>query len=150
MNQTLIRQAAEADIQIISRLQQQWFEEVSVYGFVPESREQIAAALGRFLLVAEACQEVVGFISGSIHISEGMAVMPEGESYLEIDNLYVSPECRRQGVGGSLITQLLAEAKEQGVSYALLYSAARDMRGVFRFYEQHDFRSWYIRMFRNL
>jgi ribosomal protein S18 acetylase RimI-like enzyme len=150
VNQILVRQAAESDVESISRLQRWWFEEGGVYGFVPESREQVRAALGLYLLVAEAGDEVVGFISGSVHSSEGTAVMPAGGSYLEIDNLYVSPEFRRRGVGGGLITQLLARAKRQGVAYAALYSASKDVHGVLRFYEQHDFRSWYVRMFRKL
>lgn len=108
------------------------------------------AALGPYLLVAESDGEVVGFISGSIHSSEGMAVIPEGESYLEIDDLYVSPEFRRRGVGSGLITQILGRAKERGVAYALLYSASKDIRSILRFYERHGFQSWYVQMFREL
>lgn len=117
---------------------------------MPESQEQVKAALSPYLLVAEADGKVVGFISGSIHSSEGMVFVPEGESYLEIDNLYISPEFRRQGIGGGLIDQLSAQARQQGIVYALLYSAARDIRSVLRFYERHNFQSWYIQMFRKL
>ena len=150
MKQVLIRQAVESDVQPICRLQRQWFEEGNVYGLIPESREQVKAALGPYLLVAEVGHEVIGFASGSAHISDGTAVIPAGESYLEINNLYTSPEFRRQGVGGGLIAQLLARAKEQGVTYALLYSAAKDIHGILRFYEGHRFQSWYVQMFRKL
>jgi N-acetylglutamate synthase-like GNAT family acetyltransferase len=71
VNQTFIRQAAESDIQSISRLQQQWFEEGGIHGFVPESQEQIKVALSPYLLVALTNNEVIGFISGSIRSSEG-------------------------------------------------------------------------------
>jgi ribosomal protein S18 acetylase RimI-like enzyme len=150
VNQTLIRQAEGSDTQAISRLQQQWFEEGSVYGFVPESREQVEAAISPYLLVAEVGNQVIGFISGSARISDGTAVIPEGESYLEIDNLYVAPEFRRRGVGSRLITQLLARAKQRDVAYAVLYSAAKDIHSILRFYERHSFQSWYVRMFRKL
>jgi len=150
VNQTLIRQAGGSDTQVISRLQQQWFEEGSVYGFVPESQERVKAALSPYLLVAEVGDQVIGFISGSVSISDGMAVIPEGESYLEVDNLYVAPEFRRRGVASRLITQLLAQAKQQGVAYAVLYSAAKDIHGILRFYERHGFQSWYVRVFRKL
>jgi ribosomal protein S18 acetylase RimI-like enzyme len=146
----LIRQAADLDVQAIYSLQQQWTEESSVYGFVPESQEQIKAALGPYLLVAEINHEIIGFIHGSIHINEDKAIMPEGASYLEIDSLYISPEHRRQSIGSGLITQLLAEAKEQRVTYALLYSAAKDIHSILRFYERHNFQSWYVQMFRKL
>jgi ribosomal protein S18 acetylase RimI-like enzyme len=150
VNRTLIRQAAESDIQNISRLQQRWSEEGSAYGFVPESPEQVRAALSPYLLVAEVDEEAVGFVSGSIRLGEGAAVIPSGESYLEVENLYVSPEFRGRGVGSGLITELLARARQRGVTYASLYSAAKDIRGVLGFYEKHGFRSWYVQMFRKL
>ncbi len=134
----------------VSRLQHQWAEEGSVYGFVPESVEQIEAALGPYFLVAEVDDGIVGFVSGSVRISEDKAVIPEGAGYVEVDNLYVSPEYRGRGVGSRLISRVLAEAKEQGVAYALVYSAAKDIHSVLRFYERHDFRSWYVQMFREL
>jgi ribosomal protein S18 acetylase RimI-like enzyme len=101
-------------------------------------------------LIAEVNNKVIGFISGSIRSSEGTVIIPAGENYLEIDNLYISPEFRRQGVGSGLITQLIAQAKQQGIAYALLYSAAKDIHGILRFYERHDFQSWYVEMFRKL
>ena len=115
-----------------------------------ESEEQIRAAIGPYLLVAVIDNEVVGFISSSVRVSEGTAVIREGVGYLEIDSLYISPEFRRQGVGGDLITRIIAQAKARGVAYASLYSAAKDVHGILRFYEQHAFQSWYVQMFRKL
>jgi ribosomal protein S18 acetylase RimI-like enzyme len=146
----LIRRATESDVRAVARLQHRWAGEGGVYGFVPESLEQLSAALGPYLLVAEVNKEIAGFVSGSAHVSEGTAIMPRGTSYLEIDNLYIVPEHRRRGIGGELIARLLAEAKGRGVTHALLYSAAKDVHGVLRFYERHDFRSWYVQMFRQL
>ncbi len=150
MKQPLIRPAVESDVQLIHQLQQQWFQEGSVYGFVPESQEQIKAALNPYLLVAETNNKIVGFISGSIRRSEGMAVIPEGENYFEIDNLYILPEYRRQGIASGLVNKSLAQVREAGVAYALLYSAAKDIHRILRFYEQHNFQSWNVQMFRKL
>jgi ribosomal protein S18 acetylase RimI-like enzyme len=150
MERALIRPALESDVHPICLLQRRWAEEGNVYGLTSEPREQVEAALGPYFLVAEVRGAVIGFISGSAHVSDGTAVIPAGESYLEIDNLYTSPEFRRQGVGGGLIEQLLARARQRGVAYALLYSAAKDIHGVLNFYERHQFRSWYIQMFRRL
>ena len=150
MRQTLIRSAVAADVSAVCRLQQQWFAEDSTHGFVPDSPERVAAALGAYFLVAEVAGEIIGFISGASNVSEGLAVIPAGASYLELDSLYVQPEFRRQGIGGALVTQQLAEARQRGVAYASLYSAARDLQGVLSFYERHDFQSWYVRMFQKL
>jgi ribosomal protein S18 acetylase RimI-like enzyme len=150
VNQIIIRQAVAADVPSVCLLQTRWFEEGNVYGFVPDGEQEVEAALGPYFLVAEVGGETVGFISGSAHKSEGSAVMPVEASYLEIDNLYVSPEFRRLGIGGGLLTRLLKRARQQGLAYALLYSAAKDIQGVLRFYEEHNFQSWYIRMFQKL
>ena len=150
MHEALIRQAIEADISSICQLQHQWFEEGSVHGFVPDSKEHLQTALGPYFLVAETNDAVVGFVSGSVHISEGTAVIPAGESYVEIDNLYVSQQFRQRGIGSNLVTQVLEYAKGQGVVHALLYSATKDIHNIIRFYEHHNFKSWYVQMFQKL
>jgi ribosomal protein S18 acetylase RimI-like enzyme len=150
VKQPLIRQAVESDVQSIHWLEQQWFEEGSVYGFIPESHEQLKASLNPYFLVAETNNKIVGFISCSIRRSDGVAVIPEGENYLEIDNLYILPERRRLGIGASLVNTCLAQAKAAGVGYALLYSATKDIHSVIRFYEQQNFESWNVQMFRRL
>ncbi|MBE3143497.1 MAG: GNAT family N-acetyltransferase [Planctomycetes bacterium] len=150
MNQVNIRLATETDIPSICRLQQEWFDEGSVYGFEPESQEQLRLILGSFCLVAEMDEDIIGFVTGFIHTSDGLAVIPAGKRYIEVDNAYVSLQYRRQGIGGHLVDQLLVAAEKQGVTYALLYSATKDIRSILKFYEQHGFQSWSIQMFRSL
>ena len=66
---------------------------------------------------------------------------------LNEDDFYDSLEIME---GGGLVESCLAQAKEAGVAYALLYSAAVDVRSILRFYERHSFRSWNVQMFRKL
>src|SRR5688572_9046524 len=142
-----IRPAVIDDIPSICQLQQQLFEAGSIYGFVPETVEQVEKSIGAYFFVAEAAGKVIGFVSGAIHLSDGLAVIPKGEDYLEIENLYVAPQFRKQGIGGKLIDELLRQAKQNGVAYARLYSATKDLRGILKFYERHNFQSWYVEMF---
>ncbi len=100
--------------------------------------------------MAETDEDLVGFVSGLIRLSDGLAVIPDGESYVEICDVYVSPLFRQSGIGGELIEKLLAKARAQEVTYALLYSANKDIHSVLRFYERHGFRGWYVQMFREL
>src|SRR2546423_8282244 len=116
----LVRRATKTDVSFVCQLQHAWFEEGNVYGFVPDNQKQIEASLDSYL-IAEVNGEVVGFVSGSVRTSAGTAVIPGGERYLEIDNLFVLPEFRNQGIGSSLIARRLAQAGEQGVNYALVY-----------------------------
>ena len=145
-----IREAVKTDVPSIFRLQRQMFEERSIYGFVPESEEQIEELIGPYLLAAEISDEIIGFVSGAVHLSECLAVIPEGERYLEIENLYIAPQFRKRGIGGRLVDELLKKARENGVGYASLYSAAKDVHDILEFYERHDFQSWYVRMFQKL
>lgn len=149
-SQVQIRQANEADLPAIYRMQQEWFEEDSVYGFVPANSEQLQHALGQYFFVAENQNDMVGFISGGVHLSDGLAVIPNGKTYVEIDDLYVSPQFRQLGIGSQLIEHFLAQAKSRDITYALLYSATKEIRTVLQFYERHGFQSWCIQMFREL
>ncbi len=146
----MIRQATEADVLSIHRLQTEWADEAITYGFIPADPDKIKAALGPYFLVAEVNGNVVGFVSGASSVSNGMAVIPQGDSYLEIDDLYVALSFRGQKIGSMLVDQLLAIAAGNGISRALVYSASRDIHTVLRFYESHGFKSWYIQMFREL
>ena len=145
----LIRKIDKNDVPSICRLQKQLFEEDIIHGFVPETVEEIEKSIDSYFLAAEINDEIIGFISGKICASDGLAVIPKG-SYLEIENLYVAPQFRRQGVGGRLVDELLMEAKRNNIAYALLYSAAKDLHGILKFYERHNFQSWYVQMFKKL
>src|SRR5688500_5102121 len=145
----LIRQIDKNDVPLICQLQKQLFEEDIIHGFVPETAEEIEKSFNSYFLVAEINDEIIGFICGKIRMSDGLAVIPKG-SYLEIENLYVAPQFRKQGIGGRLVDELLTKAKQNNIAYALLYSAAKDLHGILKFYEQHNFQSWYVQMFQKL
>jgi ribosomal protein S18 acetylase RimI-like enzyme len=145
-----IREALTTDAPVIYRLQRRMSEENGIYGFVAETVEQIEKAINPYFLVAETGGEMIGFISGDVSAGDGSAVVPPGEKYLEIENLYVAPEFRKQGVGGRLVDEALTKARRNGAAYATLYSASKDARGILRFYERHGFKSWYVQMFQKL
>jgi GNAT superfamily N-acetyltransferase len=74
-------------------------------------------------------------------------VIPAGASYVEVDNLYVSPALRNAGIGRAMVSELLDRARMLGVTHALLYSATKKLGSILRFYERHDFKSWCVQMF---
>ncbi len=150
MEEVSLRQANELDIPGICQLQQKWLEEDSVYGYAPATAEQLKSLLGPYFWVAEVNDAPAGFISGSVHVSDGLAVIPAGKTYLEISDVFVSSQFRRMGIGSKLVQQIITSAKTQGIPYALLYSAARDLHSILRFYERLGFQDWNIQMFRKL
>ncbi len=75
--------------------------------------------LGPYFWVAEHGAAVVGYAYGRVEVSEGLAVIPAGERYLDIEELYVLSEYRNQGLGSDLVRALLRVAAEnQGYSWS--------------------------------
>ncbi len=89
-------------------------------------------------------------VSGTVRISEGLAVVPAGQSYLEVNDLYVCPGIRGRDIGSRLLEQVLATAKAAGVTKAMVYSATKDIHRILAFYEGHGFSSWCVQMYREL
>ncbi|HEX8250477.1 MAG TPA: GNAT family N-acetyltransferase [Pyrinomonadaceae bacterium] len=145
-----IRPAVKRDVPFVFRLQQRMAEEDGIYGFAAETVEYLEKAINPYFLIAESGGEIIGFINGDICLSDGLAVVPKDEKYLEIENLYVAPEFRKQGVGGGLVDEVLLKARKDGAVYATLYSSVKNLRGILRFYERHGFQSWSVEMFQKL
>jgi GNAT superfamily N-acetyltransferase len=73
--------------------------------------------------------------------------MPDGQTYLEIDDLYVCPEFRAQGIGRRLLDKILREARARSIRKAFIYSSTKDLFRAMRFYESAGFQPWFARMF---
>ena len=144
----IIRDTVHADVARVHALCAAWEGEAITYGMVTTPAETLEAQLGPYFLVAEEGGEIVGYVTGSVHASDGMAVIPAGAAYLEIDEFYVIPERRSQGIGRRLLDTLLARAEAAGLEYQLVYSATKDLRRVLHFYEQSGFQSWCVQLFR--
>ncbi|MCB0213831.1 MAG: GNAT family N-acetyltransferase [Anaerolineae bacterium] len=57
----------------------------------------------------------MGYINGSVCLSQGLAVIPEQERYLEIENIYVKPAFRNKQIGSKLMDRLLEVAAQNGI-----------------------------------
>lgn len=143
-----VRQASRDDINEIVQMQQDLKDENIIYGFVPNNKEGLESKLGSYFLVAETENKIAGLVYGSVHQSEGLAVIPKDEQYLEIDDVYVKPEYRDKAIGQSLVNKIMGVAKENGIERFLVYSAAKDMNRIKRFYENVGFNSWYLQLFK--
>jgi GNAT superfamily N-acetyltransferase len=144
---TRIRPCTEADIDTVLELQRQWAEESITYGYVPGTHESLVAHLGQYFLLAEYDEQVVGYAYGTVRRSEGSAVIPANEAYLEIEEIYVDGAFRKRGIGSDLLDRLMITARSNGVARFLLYSASKDLDGILTFYRAHGFRSWYVQLF---
>lgn len=99
MNSLVIRDCLYEDLEFVWSLQQEWAKENITYGFIPAEKSYLESKLGKYFFVAESSNEIVGFVYGTVHKSENMSLIDNGELYIEIDDIYTSLNTRSTGVG---------------------------------------------------
>ncbi len=147
----LIRECTREDLDAILQLDREWHQEDIAYDFAFVSRESFIHELERdppYFLVAEMDGHIVGYINGSVHVSTALPVIPEGDTYLEIDNLYIKQAFRSRDIGGELIDRLCEMAERRGIQRFVVSSDSKDMDQVLNFYRRHGFKPWYIQLFK--
>ncbi|WIV11527.1 GNAT family N-acetyltransferase [Proteiniborus sp. MB09-C3] len=83
----------------------------------------------KLIFMKDCCEEVLGFIN-------------------EVDDIYVSQRSRDAGLGSLLLDKLLDVAKENGIERSLIYSSTKDINSIISFYKKHDYKTWYIQMYK--
>jgi ribosomal protein S18 acetylase RimI-like enzyme len=131
-------------------LQRTWASERITHGYVPSAEQDLLSQLGPYFVVAQAGNRIVGFVCGHEELDQGSAVTQGGNRCLHMNELYVLPDYRGQGVGSSLVELVLDAAKKRGVKHCLVYSATNDHDAVLRFYRRHKFNTWYVQLWRDL
>jgi GNAT superfamily N-acetyltransferase len=77
-----------------------------------------------------------------------MTIFNNGQLYIEVDDIYVSQSFRNADFGSLLLDKLLNVAKEDGINRSLIYSSTKDMDSIIKFYKKHDYKTWYIQMYK--
>jgi len=143
-----LRKATEDDLAHVSKLSELWVSENIIYGLVPDSVPYLRNYIGEYFWVAEADSEIAGYTFGTVRESDGLAVIGKGETYLEIESVYVRPEYRNRNIGHQLVGKLIRTAEQNGISRALVLSASKQWQKIVGFYEKHGFKMWYVQMYR--
>jgi RimJ/RimL family protein N-acetyltransferase/GNAT superfamily N-acetyltransferase len=144
----LVRACRPDDVPAVAELYREWEAEGVTRGLAADPPARLADRLGPFWFVAESASRLVGFVGGEVRASEGMTVIPAGQPYLEVEDLYVQAGHRSRGLGGRLLDRTLREAAERGVERALVYSSNRAWERTVAFYRRHGFEMWFVRMVR--
>ena len=151
MEPVRIRTCTPEDLDAVLHLDCQWEQEQIAYNFTPISREEFLRHLERFpayCLVAECDGGVVGYIHGAVRHHKGVPVLPQGEPYVEIEQVYVHPDFRHRHIGGQLLDRLCAVAAQQGIQRCVVSSTSTEMDKILPFYRRHGFTPWYVQLFK--
>ena len=124
-------------------LSQAWVDENISHGMVKNSREDIHEPV----FAALEGDRIVGYAFGHAYFkAKKTDSIPVGSRCFDVDELYVLPAYRSQGIGGRLFAALQAYAKTQG-DFLTLATSTKDYKRVLHFYTEQngmDFHDAYL------
>ena len=144
-----VRPASLDDVQTVINLSRLWAEEGCTDGYVTCTAEHLQSWLdGGYFLVGEFQGEVVAYAAGVVKLGKGYIFEPEGEQYLNVDEIFVHADHRDQGLGTRLVQALLDRAEAEGIVRSMVGSNNVDWLATFQFYERRGYRMHSILMYK--
>lgn len=143
---------AQLNDQLLERLiamSADWEAENSTYGYRKNGKSDIEP---NRVFLAALDGEILGYLLGHEEKAERTSsIMAEKTPYFEIEELYVVPFHRSQGIGGALFRFAEREVKAEGLEYVMLSTAAKNYKSILRFYiEELGMDFWSARLFKKL
>ena len=129
-------------------LSRDWEREDSCRGYRTNGPEDLE---GRRIFCAREDGELTGYLFGRVETAEREStVLRKGERYFELEELYVLPARRSQGVGRALF-RAAEEALRGETRMLLLSTATKDWRRILHFYiEELGMDFWSARLFKEI
>lgn len=126
-----------------------WEAEKSCHGYRRNGRSSIE---GNRVFLAEQDGSIVAYLFGrNGKAANSSAVVPDETPYFEVEELYVVPEKRSQGIGGALFRFVEDKLREEAVPYMMLGTATKDHRAILHFYiDEMGMDFWSARLFKKL
>jgi ribosomal protein S18 acetylase RimI-like enzyme len=145
----ICRAATPEDLPALARMSGDWENENNCCGYC---RNDVEYLLGFRIFVAETGGKVIGYLFGTTETSKDMgAVMPDNSTYFEIEELYIKPAYRSQGVGSTLMKYLEDTLLTENIDKIVLSTAAKDYKRILHFYiDEMGMSFWSARLFKEL
>ena len=105
-------------------------------------------SMGASSFVDEFQGDIIAYAAGVVKLGRGAIFEPEGERYLNVDEVFVHADHRGRGVGMQLMQALLEKAEAGGVVRSMVGSNNVDWLSTFQFYERHGYRMLSIQMYK--
>ena len=127
----------------------EWEEENSTYGYRKNDRSDIEE---NRIFLAEQDGEILGYLFGHKEKSErASSIMADGTLYFEIEELYVVPSHRSEGVGRALFHFAEQAVKTTGIEFIMLSTATKNYKSILHFYiDELGMDFWSARLFKKL
>jgi len=142
----MIRSARPEDIVSFIALQRCVEDAGEIWGYAADPETKWSARSLAWSFVAVHDGQAVGFIYCEPREHAGECVFPARSRILEITELVVHPEHRDHGHGRQLLASARAQAVRDGFSHLRVYSAAKQLEDVVRFYRSCGFTPWYVEL----
>lgn len=135
-------------MQKLISLSEDWEKEKSCHGYRANTEEDIK---GNRVFAALDGQEIVGYLFGHKAVTEkDTPIYKCGEDYFELEELYVVPRYRNQGIGAKLFRYAEERIKEE-VGLILLGTATKNYKAILHFYiEELEMEFWSAALFKRI
>ena len=126
-----------------------WEAENSTHGYRTNDRNDIE---GNRIFLAERNGEVLGYLFGHKTVAERTnSIMEEGTAFFEIEELYVTPEHRSEGIGKKLFSFAEQTVQAEGIRYLMLSTATKNCKRILHFYlDELGMDFWSARLYKKL
>lgn len=126
-----------------------WEQEGSCHGYRRNERSDIE---GCRIFLAEENGAVIGYLFGyPDNAKRSTSIMPDGTPFFEVEELYVVPHKRSQGIGGALFRYVEDQLRTEGIPYLMLSTATKNHRAILHFYiDEMGMDFWSARLFKKL
>jgi len=145
-----IREAAltEALLETLIGMSAAWEAEDNCRGYRKNERADIE---GNRIFIAEEGGETVGYLFGHVEKAKSSSsVMADGTPCFELEELYVVPSLRSQGVGRRLFECAEAAVRDDA-EYIMVSTATKNWRAILHFYiDELGMDFWSARLFKRL
>lgn len=145
----MIRQATEADLPAVLAMSDALLAEACCNGMTRDTLDDLRAYV---IHVAEADGQLIGYAYGEAASSNwNISACAKGETYYDLNILYVRPEHRGSGVGKALFEAELARARSLNAKQMRLTAVNRDWKRLLHLYiDELGFEFWCATLYRDL
>ena len=148
----MIFKEVEASDEILAELiscSQRWEQENSCHGYRKNTKEDIQ---GNRIFLAVDGETIAGYLFGYMDKGERKnSIYDEKEPFFEVEEFYIKPALRSQGIGKKLFLYMEDTLKKEGIELILLSTATKNYKAILHFYlDELGMEFWNARLFKRI